>query len=185
MFWQQRLAERHLGLVSVAEPGSFEWAGNWIGTPLRDADGARRTPRRHRRQGHDPGRRRRIRSTMTGESPGTIASVAEGQLVYSTDGGTRRRRNDESRSAPHSAQALPDDGIVRIFKEKGGRGGKTVTIVRGLPAGDLDRLAAELKRRCGAGGAVKSGAVEIQGDHREQAAEFLRRQGYRVKLAGG
>jgi len=87
--------------------------------------------------------------------------------------------------APHSAQALPDDGIVRIFKEKGGRGGKTVTVVRGLPAGDLDRLAAELKRRCGAGGAVKSGAVEIQGDHREQAAEFLRLQGYRVKLAGG
>ena len=79
----------------------------------------------------------------------------------------------------------PNDGVVRIFREKGGRGGKTVTVVRGLPAAQLEPLASELKRRCGSGGAVKADAVEIQGDHREKAAALLEAKGYRVKLAGG
>ena len=75
--------------------------------------------------------------------------------------------------------------MVRVFREKGGRGGKVVTVVRGLPAGDLSAVAADLKRRCGSGGAVKAGAVEIQGDHREKVAARLEAGGYRVKLAGG
>ena len=65
--------------------------------------------------------------------------MADGSLVYSTDGGDRRqpqRRDD----APRGPQ-LPDDGLVRVFREKGGRGGKTVTVVRGLPAGDLQAVA--------------------------------------------
>ena len=103
------------------------------------------------------------------------------RLVYSTDGGDRRRERGEER-APAGP---PDDGIVRIFREQGGRGGKTVTVVRGLPTGELERIASELKRRCGSGGAVKAGAVEIQGDHRAKAAELLEGKGYRVKLAGG
>jgi translation initiation factor 1 len=110
--------------------------------------------------------------------------VSETRLVYSTDGGDRRREARKPRDAPGEPQ-LPDDGVVRVFREKGGRGGKTVTVVRGLPRGDLAAVASDLKRRCGSGGAVKDGAVEIQGDHREKVAARLESQGYRVKLAGG
>jgi translation initiation factor 1 len=76
---------------------------------------------------------------------------------------------------------------VRIFRERAGRGGKVVTVIRGLPGqgGTLATLARDLKGLCGAGGTVKDGAVEIQGDHRERLAERLRAQGYTVKLAGG
>ena len=77
--------------------------------------------------------------------------------------------------------------MVRLFRDRGGRNGKTVTVIRGLPErGDaLEARAAELKRLCGAGGGVKDGAVEIQGDHRERVAARLRELGYTVKLAGG
>ena len=60
-----------------------------------------------------------------------------------------------------------------------------MTVVRGLGPGDLDAIAKDLKRHCGSGGAVKDGAIEIQGDHREKIAARLESQGYRVKLAGG
>jgi translation initiation factor 1 len=62
-----------------------------------------------------------------------------------------------------------------------------VTAIRGLPGtgADLDSLVTELKRLCGAGGTLRDGVVEIQGDHRERIAETLRTRGYRVKLAGG
>ena len=95
----------------------------------------------------------------------------------------RPRRGKPERTAP----ILPDDGVVRIFREKGNRGGKTVTVVRGLRANEreLADLALELKRLCGAGGTVRDGAIEVQGDHRERIAEKLRGLGYSVKLAGG
>ena len=75
--------------------------------------------------------------------------------------------------------------MVRIFRERGGRNGKVVTVLRGLPPRELEARAAELKRLCGAGGALKEGVLEIQGDHRERIAERLQAVGYRVKLAGG
>ena len=74
---------------------------------------------------------------------------------------------------------------MRIFRDRSGRNGKVVTVIRGLPAKDLEGRATELKRLCGAGGAVKDGAVEIQGDHRERVADKLQSLGYTVKLAGG
>lgn len=111
--------------------------------------------------------------------------MPEGRLVYSTDGGDRRRDPAPRRREEERGPQLPDDGVVRVFREKGGRGGKVVTVVRGLPPGELADVAAELKRRCGSGGAVKAGAVELQGDHRERVAERLAARGYRVKLAGG
>jgi translation initiation factor 1 len=116
------------------------------------------------------------------------------RLVYSTGGGDLRAgdappaRETPPPSGRGRAPSSPtDDGIVRVFRERGGRGGKTVTVVRGLPerGAALDARAAELKRLCGAGGTVKDGAVEIQGDHRERVADRLRAQGYTVKLAGG
>lgn len=108
------------------------------------------------------------------------------QLVYSTDGGDQRRTSrPRRRSDEPRGPRLPDDGVVRVFREKSGRGGKVVTVVRGLPMGELDVVVGDLKRLCGAGGAVKDGAVEIQGDHREKVAARLETRGLRVKLAGG
>jgi len=79
------------------------------------------------------------------------------------------------------------DGIVRITRETGGRGGKAVTVVRGLAmdAVGLESMARQLKAACGSGGTVKDDAVEVQGDHRHKIAALLIAQGHRVKQAGG
>jgi translation initiation factor 1 len=79
------------------------------------------------------------------------------------------------------------DGIVRVGREMKGRRGKCVTVVRGLPltADEQDDLARDLKKACGTGGSVKDGAVEIQGEKREQVAQWLRDRGFSVKLVGG
>jgi translation initiation factor 1 len=76
---------------------------------------------------------------------------------------------------------------VRIQRQVNGRGGKTVTVVTGIPlAGEeLKKLAKTLKQRCGTGGAVKDGRVEIQGDHRELLRAELAARGWTVKLSGG
>ncbi len=76
---------------------------------------------------------------------------------------------------------------VRVAREVAGRGGKAVSVVLGLPLppAELDTLARELKRLCGAGGAVRDGRIEIQGEHRDRLVEFLRRRGYDAKRAGG
>ena len=83
--------------------------------------------------------------------------------------------------------AAAGDGIVRLHRETKGRGGKAVTLVKGLPlAGEeLKNLASQLKKKCGAGGAVKDGHIEIQGDRREQLRIELEGLGYRVKISGG
>ena len=116
----------------------------------------------------------------------------DSRLVYSTHGGRVRSPKDESpaarkRPAQRTGPNVPDDGVVRLFRERGGRGGKVVTVIRGLPerGSALDARAAELKRLCGSGGTVKDDTVEIQGDHRERIATRLRALGYTVKLAGG
>ncbi len=79
------------------------------------------------------------------------------------------------------------DGTVRVQRESKGRGGKTVTVITGvsLPDGALKELAGELKRRCGTGGTVKEGNIEIQGDHRDLLVAELEQRGYKVKRAGG
>ena len=108
--------------------------------------------------------------------------------MYSTDGARAPSAPPTSRPAPPAApHRPPDDGVVRITRDRGNRGGKVVTVIHGLRArgAALDALAAELKRLCGAGGTVKDGVVEIQGDHRERVASHLRALGHTVKLAGG
>lgn len=79
------------------------------------------------------------------------------------------------------------DGIVRVQRESKGRGGKTVTVITGLPGADeaIKALATDLKRRCGTGGTVKDGTIEIQGDHRGMLVAELEKKGFKVKLAGG
>jgi translation initiation factor 1 len=84
--------------------------------------------------------------------------------------------------------AVPQgDGIVRVSRETKGRKGKGVTLVTGVPLDEngLQKLAAELKRRYGAGGTVKGTTIEIQGDHRDLLAAELAKRGYTVKRAGG
>ena len=111
--------------------------------------------------------------------------MSDSRLVYSTDVGDTRGKADTRHSVGGNTPRVPNDGVVRVFREKGGRGGKTVTVVRGLPVTDLTAVTSDLKRRCGSGGAVKDGAVEIQGDHREKIVTRLQGSGYRAKFAGG
>ncbi|EXI78995.1 MAG: translation initiation factor Sui1 [Candidatus Accumulibacter appositus] len=76
---------------------------------------------------------------------------------------------------------------MRVSRESKGRGGKTVTLVRGLPldVGELSALAKRLKTACGSGGTVKDGVIEVQGDHCERVLECLRKEGVTAKRAGG
>jgi translation initiation factor 1 len=121
------------------------------------------------------------------------------RVVYSSDGGRQHscptcgRRPDACRCArpvPKAAAgkrpALPDDGIVRVWRDGKRRRGKTVTVIAGVEPARRDEVAGTLKRLCGSGGTVQDdGTVEIQGDHRERVAAKLGALGYRVKLAGG
>jgi translation initiation factor 1 len=107
-------------------------------------------------------------------------SSRDDRLVYSTGKG---------RIAPVPERPPPPrgDGVVRVRRERQGRGGKTVTTIRGIGASEakLNLLAGELKRLCGSGGTVKDWVIEIQGDHRDKVVAVLQERGYTVKLAGG
>ncbi len=82
---------------------------------------------------------------------------------------------------------VPSDGIVRVSRETKGRGGKSVTVVKGLAldATALAALGKQLKAACGSGGTVKEGVIEVQGDHLPLVMEALRKQGWSVKQSGG
>jgi translation initiation factor 1 len=79
------------------------------------------------------------------------------------------------------------DGTVRVACETKGRGGKAVTVIRGLELDSvaLAALGKRLRTACGAGGAVKDGVLELQGDHRSRVVDCLKADGWTVKLAGG
>lgn len=85
-----------------------------------------------------------------------------------------------------AARAL-GDGKVRVSRETSGRGGKAVTVVRGLPldAAALAQLGKQLKAACGTGGTVKDGVIEVQGDHADKLLALLQAQGYTAKRSGG
>lgn len=110
-------------------------------------------------------------------------------LVYSTDAGRMCPdcRQPTEQCCCGQAEMPTGDGVVRVRRETKGRGGKTVTTVSGvLLAGDeLKTLAKRLKNRCGCGGAVKDGVIEIQGDKAELVCELLTAEGFKVKRAGG
>lgn len=80
-------------------------------------------------------------------------------------------------------EPVPSKIVAKLRVEKSGRGGKTVTVVYGLPNNQafLKDLAGELKRACGAGGAVVENAVEIQGDLRDRIRTALEKKGWQVK----
>ena len=115
---------------------------------------------------------------------------APGRLVYSTDGGRMCPgcRLPLAQCRCTRAPAAPaGDGVVRVTREAKGRGGKVVTVIRGLglDAAALSALGKSLKTACGAGGTVKDGTIELQGDHCERAIAALKDLGHAVKRAGG
>jgi translation initiation factor 1 len=102
--------------------------------------------------------------------------------VWSSSDGDLRKARDPLLKARQAA-----GGRVKVRRETAGRRGKGVTTVSGVPLDDtgLRELAGRLKKRCGVGGAVKDGVIELQGDHRDAVVEVLRAAGYDVVLAGG
>ena len=102
------------------------------------------------------------------------------RLVYSTDTGRIKQEDVKP-------QRAKGDGIVRIQRQTSGRKGKGVCLIAGVDLDDaaLDKLAAELKKKCGCGGTVKDGIIEIQGDKRDLLKQLLEAKGMKVKLAGG
>jgi translation initiation factor 1 len=115
--------------------------------------------------------------------------LSSGGLVYSTESG---------RMCPGCRQPLAEclcgqkvlpqgDGILRVSRETKGRGGKTVTLVRGEVQDDaaLQALGKRLKAACGTGGTVKDGVIEIQGDHVARVVDALAAEGHQVRRAGG
>ena len=116
---------------------------------------------------------------------------AAGGLVYSTEGGRMcplcRQPLAGCVCRARPAVVAAGDGIVRVSRESKGRGGKTVTVVRGLalePAA-LVALGKSLRAACGAGGTAKDGVLEVQGDHAARVIELLQAQGWTVKRVGG
>lgn len=126
-----------------------------------------------------------------------MAATDDRHVVYTTGIGRvlicKRCKQPQSmcrcastRTSGAQATAL-QDGYVRIARDRKGRGGKTMTVITGLPGDDdtLVALAQRLKRLCGSGGTAKGGIVEIQGDHRDRIEAELRGMGYKLKRVGG
>lgn len=107
----------------------------------------------------------------------------ERRLVYSTDGGRTAPEEPAHARPASSKRRVPDDGIVRVFRER--RRGSTVTVLTGLADAELQAVGADLRRRCATGGTAKNGIVELQGDHRGAVIAFFEAAGRRVKSAGG
>ncbi|WP_026180316.1 translation initiation factor Sui1 [Hahella ganghwensis] len=116
-------------------------------------------------------------------------SEAESGVVYSTVQGKTCPDCGKPVKACTCKQSntAPGDGKVRISRETKGRKGKGVTLISGIPlAGeDLKNLAKSLKQKCGVGGTIKDGIIEIQGDHRNLLLQELTRLGYNAKKSGG
>jgi translation initiation factor 1 len=105
------------------------------------------------------------------------------RLVYSTDGGTQIREKTARAKNSQSTRRVPDDGVVRVFRER--RRASAVTVVTGLTESELQAIGADLRRRCATGGTAKNGIVELQGDHRNAVIAYFEAAGRRVKSAGG
>jgi len=113
--------------------------------------------------------------TVGPDGPREVAKPA------ATESATKKPATPAVKSSARSSD------FVKIRRETQGRRGKTVTTVSGIAARPavLEDLASALKQKCGAGGAVKDGVIEIQGDHREKVKAELEARGYVVKFAGG
>jgi translation initiation factor 1 len=106
----------------------------------------------------------------------------DARMVYSTTDGDLRKARD-----PGLKERRVDGNRVKVRREVAGRRGKPVTTISGVPVDDagLKTLAGRVKKRCGVGGSVKDGVIEIQGDHRDVVMEILKAEGYAPVLSGG
>ncbi|GHO53717.1 stress response translation initiation inhibitor YciH [Ktedonobacter robiniae] len=115
------------------------------------------------------------------------------RIVYSTDSGRvstcprcgQSYKKCRCEQAGASAPTKKSDGFVRVMRDRKQRGGKTVTVISGVPTENLVELGQQLKKLCGSGGTVKDGNIEIQGDHLEKVEVKLIAQGFKVKRVGG
>jgi translation initiation factor 1 len=94
---------------------------------------------------------------------------------------------DLAKAAEAADKVQRTNGVVRVSRETKGRGGKAVTLVKGisLKINDLEALGKQLKAACGSGGTVKDGVIEVQGEHIERIVDLLNAQGYKAKKSGG
>ncbi len=111
------------------------------------------------------------------------------RLVYSTEQGRicPGCENPVDQCTCRKQTSSIGDGNVRVSRETKGRKGKGVTLIKGLAmdAVTLGSMCKKLKAMCGAGGTVKEGVIEIQGDHIERILDYLKKQGVKAKRAGG
>jgi len=112
------------------------------------------------------------------------------EIVYTTGPGDQKVIKDKKNKNNKKEKPLPafkNDGIIRVQKESKGRGGKTVTVIYGLPVSEtgLEIISKKLKQKCGTGGTVKEKAIIIQGDNVEKIIQILKDEGYNVKRSGG
>ena len=120
-----------------------------------------------------------------------MPTIKNTRLVYSTDPDVEvEPRRGKKKKPPRSGKSgpkLPNDGVIRVFLERKGRKGKSVTALRGLPgdAAFRKKLLKQIKSQLGTGGALKDGVIEIQGDHRDRVVAILEKSGYKAKKAGG
>jgi len=111
-------------------------------------------------------------------------SNSDSKTVWSSEDGDLRKKDEK----PAIVNSLPpQQQVIYLHRESKGRGGKGVTLIKGLvlSEGELSALVKKIKQACGTGGTVKDGVIEIQGEHREKIADTLRKLGYKVKVAGG
>jgi len=125
-----------------------------------------------------------------------MRKTGSGGLVYSTDSGRMcplcrqpltACQCKQQAAASTSRDGMAGDGKLRVSRETKGRGGKAVTVVRGLPLGAeaLDALGKQLRTLCGCGGTVKDGVIELQGDHTERVMAHLKLADWTVLRSGG
>ena len=101
------------------------------------------------------------------------------KFVFSTDPEYNKLQDDLS-----IPQNKTTSDFVYIERDRKQRRGKVVTVISKLP-GNLKELQKELQRDCGAGGSLKNGNIEIQGDHRDKIAAILQKKGFKTKFKGG
>ena len=147
---------------------------------------------RTKKEERDAGTRNEERSLAPREAVADdplVSSKGNARLVYSTNTAGKcptcgwPQRSCKCSTRQSGKEPVPARIVAKLRMEKKGRGGKTVTVVYGLPENDafLKDLSQQLKRACGTGGTVVEGGVELQGELRERVREVLMQLGYAVK----
>jgi len=107
------------------------------------------------------------------------------RLVYSTEHTVSKKDRPAERNVTQAS--APSQQKVYIRLDRKGRGGKSVTLIEGLPISSVEKelLLKQLKSRLGTGGAIKDSNLEIQGDHRDTIMAYLEGLNYKPKRSGG